>query len=103
MVRNLAAVDGRGDTATSTKWPKNPEDAVLNDMDTGALINELESLRLLPKKVDLTPLQQEARARTSGVLTRAAFEPKEPVRIQEGTYRGTQLALTKIYDLIEQQ
>ncbi|KAJ5530587.1 hypothetical protein N7527_003980 [Penicillium freii] len=103
MVRNLAAVGGPGDTATSSKWPKNPEDAVLNDMDTGALVNELASLRLLPKKVDLTPHQQKAWATNPGVLTCAAVEPKEPVRIQEGTYRGTQLALTKVYDLIEQQ
>ncbi|KAJ5383001.1 hypothetical protein N7517_000912 [Penicillium concentricum] len=103
MVRNLTAVDGPGDTSTSSKWPKNPEEVVLNDMDTGALINELASLQLLPKKVDLTPHQQAAWARNPGVLAYGAFEQKEPVRIEKGTYRGTQLALTKIYDLIEQQ
>ncbi|KAJ5827690.1 hypothetical protein N7447_004453 [Penicillium robsamsonii] len=103
MVRNLTAVDGPGDTAPPTKWPKNPEEVVLNDMDTGALINELADLRLLPKKVDVTPHQQEAWAKKSGVLASVAFESNQQVRIEEGTYRGTQLALTKVYDLIEQQ
>ncbi|KAJ5210103.1 lipoxygenase [Penicillium cf. griseofulvum] len=72
MVRNL--------TATSSKWPKNPEEAVLDDMDTAGGLGE----------------------KPRG-LACAAFEQKEPVRIKEGTYRGIQLALTKVYDLIEQQ
>ncbi|KAJ6043364.1 hypothetical protein N7460_004719 [Penicillium canescens] len=104
MVRNLTPVGvGPGDTDAPRKWPKNPEDAVVNDMDSGALINELAKLAILPGKLDLTPDEQEACKENPDSLI-WTLRRKEPLpRIQKGTYRGTQLALTKLYDLIEQR
>lgn len=104
MVRNLTPGGvGPGDTDAPRKWPKNPEDAVVNDMDTGALINELSKLAILPGKLDLTPDEQKACQKNPDSLIWTLHGKESPHRIQNGTYRGTQLALTKTYDLIEQR
>jgi hypothetical protein len=104
MVRNLTPGGvAPGDIDAPRKWPKNPEDAVVNDMDSGALINELAKLAILPGKLDLTPDEQEACKKNPDSLI-WTLRRKQPLpRIQKGTYRGTQLALTKLYDLIEQR
>jgi hypothetical protein len=104
MVRNFTPAGvGPGDTDAPRKWPKNPEDAVVNDMDTGALVNELAKLAILPGKLDLNPDEQKACKKNPDSLI-WTLHGKEPLpRIQKGTYRGTQLALAKTYDLIEQR
>ncbi|GFG20465.1 seed linoleate 13S-lipoxygenase-1 [Aspergillus udagawae] len=76
------------------KWPSNPEDLAVGDIDTGVLINELSELKLLPGKLKVFEPNPE-------ILQWKAYEKGPP--IEEGTYRGTQLALTKIYNLIEQR
>jgi hypothetical protein len=104
MVRNLTPVGvGPGDTDAPRKWPKNPEDAVVNDMDTGALINELAKLAILPGKLDLNPDEQRAGKENPDSLIWTLHGKEQLPRIQNGTYRGTQLALAKTYDLIEQR
>lgn len=106
MVRNFSATAaGPGEVEDSAKWPKNPKDVVSNDMDTGALVSELANLNLLPGKIDLdlTHHEKKAAANNPETLIWALDEKEEPERIEEGTYRGTQLALAKVYDLIEQR
>ncbi|KAJ5511689.1 Lipoxygenase [Penicillium expansum] len=106
MFRNLAAVGVKpGDIDTETKWPEDPDEVVLNDMDSGALINELSTLKLLPGQFDLTPYMKGPGAESPGGATWMLFDAiqKQPAVIEEGTWRGTRLALTKIYGLIEQR
>ncbi|GFG03218.1 hypothetical protein IFM61392_02692 [Aspergillus lentulus] len=79
---------------TQEKWPRNPEDLAYNDIDTGVLINELSNIKLLPGKVKVFEQNPEI------PQTKAYAKPPP---IEEGTYRGTKLALTKIYNLIEQR
>ncbi|PKY05176.1 putative lipoxygenase [Aspergillus campestris IBT 28561] len=87
MVRNLSALEAGPDNPdTPRKWPKDPREVVANDLDAGALVSELAKLNLLPKMTTLDPPQRKA----------FAMNP-------ERTYRGTRLALTKVYDLIEQR
>lgn len=104
MVRNLTPTDAiPGETNAPIKWPKNPHEVPLNDMDTGALINELADLNLLPEKIDLTPDEKETCAKSPESLMWTLSEKVEPKPIEKGTYRGTKLALTKVYDLVEQR
>jgi hypothetical protein len=76
------------------EWPRNPEDLAVSDIDTGVLINELSNIKLLPGKVKVLEQNPE-------ILETKAYAKPPP--IEEGTYRGTQLALTKVYNLIEQR
>ncbi|KAJ5084204.1 hypothetical protein NUU61_008783 [Penicillium alfredii] len=109
MVRTLSdAATMPGFIETPSKMADNPEDEspqddILNDIDTGVLLNELTNLSLMPKKVDLAPHEQAAGEKNPESLIWTFAEKFEPERLPEGTYRGTQLALTKVYDLIEQR
>jgi hypothetical protein len=104
MVSNQTAAGvGLDDTDTPTKWPKNPEDAVVNEMDTGALINELETLDIVPKNISLNSQEQKVIQKNPEKFMWALYEDVKPHRVQTGTYRGTQLALNKVYDLVEQR
>jgi hypothetical protein len=113
MVRNLtdvATMPGYIETPSKLESPENEEqeeqgepEPVLNEMDAGALVNELTNLNLMPKKVDLTPHEQEACTKNPESLIYTFSAKLEPERVPEGSYRGTQLALTKVYDLIEQR
>lgn len=85
------------------KWPRDPEKLAVNNIDTGVLINELADIELLPKKLEsLSDGEKEDFEQNPENLHWKAYE-QGPSPIEEGTYRGTQLALTKIYDLIEQR
>ncbi|KAJ5908346.1 hypothetical protein N7495_001028 [Penicillium taxi] len=101
-VSNVASDDAKN----QTKWPKNPKDVVVNEIDTGALINEMAALHLLPGKLELPPREfipeKRVNQNPEGLIW-ALNENEEPPKIPEGTYRGTRLALTQVYDLIEQR
>ncbi|KAH1515652.1 hypothetical protein V6Z96_008944 [Aspergillus fumigatus] len=83
-----------GHPEVQEKWPRNPEDLAVSDIDTGVLINELSNINLLPGKVRVLEENPE-------IMQAKTYEKPPP--IEEGTYRGTQLALTKIYNLVEQR
>ncbi|KAK8009549.1 lipoxygenase [Apiospora marii] len=72
---------------TEGDWPADVEKVPIPAFDTGVFITELTNVNLLPKK--LAPLTDD--------------EKIAPTASGEGTYRGTQLALTKVYDLIEKK
>lgn len=115
MVRNLSDVATLpGYIGPPNKLPEGSEDEDLededydppiNDLDTGALVNELMQQSLLPRDVGLAPHEQAYAANTPEGLTckLSALSAAEPKKAQEGSYRGTQLVLTKVYDLIEQR
>lgn len=85
------------------KWPEDPAKLALNSFDTGIFINELADIKLLPEKLEsVSDDEKKAFAENPENLNRKASE-QGPAPIKEGTYRGTQLALVKIYDLIEQR
>lgn len=108
MVRNL------DDVATMPGYAETPSklggieaeaqgEPILNDMDTGALFNQLTNLSLVPKKVNFTPSENKSGPQNNHDLLCMVAATNEPPKIPEGSYRGTQLALTKVYDLIEQR
>ncbi|MCJ1381109.1 hypothetical protein MMC17_004218 [Xylographa soralifera] len=85
----------------TTSWPRDPEDVPMAMWDSGVFITELINLHLSPKKIQITNLlereQEDIKANPEALL---AIVPVPP-QIKEGTYRGTQLALTKMYELVE--
>ena len=87
-----------GETQT---WPQNPEDVPIAMWDSGTFVMELINLHLSPEKLRLTELtkseQKTVNANPEALL--AVAQP--PPCIKEGTYRGTQLAITKMYELVE--
>lgn len=83
--------------------PRDPAKLAANSFDTGVFINELANIELLPGKLEsLSDDDKKAFAQNPENLNWKASE-QGPAPIKEGTYRGTQLALVKIYDLIEQR
>ncbi|KAJ5986311.1 hypothetical protein N7451_010676 [Penicillium sp. IBT 35674x] len=115
MVRNLSDVATLpGYVEPPSKLPEAADDEdledeiqepLINDLDNGALVNELMERDLLPSTLNLKPHGLDCAA---GNPERLAFKlstmsAMEPKKAQEGSYRGTQLVLTKVYDLIEQR
>jgi hypothetical protein len=86
-----------------TVWPAHPEDLHIPVFDTGVFINEMAKLQILPRKLDkLTDNDKLAlRQNPENLLENA--QAQAPDSLREGTWRGTQLALTKIYELIEKR
>ncbi|KAJ5968213.1 hypothetical protein N7501_004461 [Penicillium viridicatum] len=113
MVRNLSDVATLpGYIEPPSKFPRETEDEdlgdddeepIVNDLDTGALVNELMRRDLMPKKVDLNPHEKKCATNNPESLIWKFSALEEPASEQEVSYRGTQLALTKVYDLIEQR
>ena len=87
----------------NTTWPTHPDNLQIPILDTGIFINELAKLKILPAKLrnfsddDKLELEQNP----ENLLVKA--QAQAPKSLEEGTYRGTQLALTKIYELIEKR
>ena len=85
------------------EWPPNVEDVPIPTFDSGVFVTELVNLAKLPKPLNnVTPHDQDAVQANPEVLLSKAHA-KAPRAIGQGTYRGTQLALTKIYSMIEQR
>jgi hypothetical protein len=84
-------------------WPAHPDDLQIPVFDTGVFINEMAKLKILPKRLkNLSDKDQsELRQNPENLLEKA--QEQAPKALTEGTYRGTQLALTKIYGLIEER
>ena len=93
----LGQDDGEG------QWPDHPEDFHIPLFDTGVFLNELANLHLLPQKLghDADSDKSEAPTHPEQLLKEARTQA--PAQLAEGTWRGTKLALTKIYDLIEKR
>ena len=84
-------------------WPRDPNELPLATWDTGVFINELAKLEILPDKLgDFTEHDRQSLQQNPEKLLGKA-QDQAPPPIVEGTYRGTQLALTKIYELIEKR
>ena len=79
-------------------WPRHPDDVPLSMWDSGVFVTELINLHLNPKRLVLSPEEQK-KAEANPEMLLNVVNPPEP--IAEGTYRGTQLALTKMYELLE--
>ncbi|KAI5359374.1 putative lipoxygenase, lipoxygenase domain superfamily [Septoria linicola] len=83
------------------EWPSDVEKVPIPFWDTGVFVTELANLNKLPMKFEnLTDDEREAARRNPEALFQKA-QDNAPEAIEEGTYRGTQLALTKVYQLIE--
>ncbi|KAK6856607.1 hypothetical protein PG995_006794 [Apiospora arundinis] len=91
---------------TEGDWPSDVRKVPIPAFDTGVFITELINEDLLPKKL-AQPLTADERSAVQGnpevLLEKARQDDNVPSPLSEGTYRGTQLALTKIYDLIEKK
>jgi hypothetical protein len=85
------------------EWPENVEDCLVPVFDTGVFVTELSNDDLLPKRLEgLTQHDlDEAKRNPETLLSKASGQA--PESLGEGTYRGTQLALTKVYDMIEKK
>ena len=92
-----------GQTDEKTMWPANPEDLHIPLLDSGVFINELAKLGILPAKLlNVTDDEKlESKQNPENLLVKAQEQAPKP--LEEGTWRGTQLALTKIYELIEKR
>lgn len=91
---------------TEGDWPADVEKVPIPAFDTGVFVTELINEDLLPKKL-AQPLTEEERSAVRDnpevLLEKARQDNNRPDSLKEGTYRGTQLALTKVYDLIEKK
>lgn len=117
MVRNLSDVTTLpGYVEPPSKLPRGLEgkdlgdedpEPLLNDLDAGALVNELMRRDFMPGKVNLSSLDKKSATKNSKNLAwkfaAMASEKKEPGNGTVHSYRETQLVLTKLYDLIEQR
>jgi hypothetical protein len=85
------------------EWPEQVEDCLVPVFDTGVFVTELSNDDLLPKRLEGLTQQDldEAKKNPETLLTKASEQA--PDSLTEGTYRGTQLALTKVYDMIEKK
>ena len=84
------------------EWPSDVENVPIPTFDSGVFVTELANLAKLPKPLNITSGDQDAVQANPEVLLSKA-QVKAPRPIGQGTFRGTQLALTKIYSMIEQR
>ncbi|KAI1261719.1 Lipoxygenase [Xylariaceae sp. FL1019] len=104
----VGAVPGptEGMPENEKEWPLDVNAVPIPVFDTGVFITEMINNDMLPKKFD-TPLTVDEKSAIQNnpeiLLEKAKNDGNRPDQLLEGTYRGTQLALTKIYDLIEKK
>ena len=86
-------------------WPNDVEDVPIPSWDSGVFVTELMNLKMLPPHIKVTELsdgEQEAiQANPETLVASGTVTQNAPEALREGTWRGTQLALTKYYDMIE--
>ena len=89
------------------EWPSDVKKVPIPVFDTGVFVTELINENILPKKFETTLTDEEHTAfhqNPESLLGKAKQQAEDRAdRLVVGTYRGTQLALTKIYDLIERK
>jgi hypothetical protein len=91
------------DEQKTEAWPSKAEDLQLQTFDTGVFVNELVNLEKLPTEfTNLSKAEEKALETNPDSLLPKAIKDA-PGALDEGTYRGTQLALTKLYDTIEKR
>lgn len=86
------------------KWPSSVDAVPIPFIDTGVFVTELMNQEILPKKFagGLTDDEKAAaRANPDTLLDKARAPENRHESLEQGTYRGTRMALTKAYDLIE--
>ena len=85
------------------QWPDHPEDLHIPLFDTGIFLNELANLHILPRKLNCASDSDEWQLppHPEQLLEKARMQA--PAQLGEGTWRGTKLAVTKLYDLIEKR
>lgn len=86
------------------KWPLSVDAVPIPAFDSGVFITELINEKMLPKKFSggLTDDERTAGQQNPETLLDKAQVPENRHQsLEEGTYRGTQLAMTKAYNLIE--
>ncbi|KAF7197756.1 Arachidonate 15-lipoxygenase [Pseudocercospora fuligena] len=91
------------DTSTQSnqqQWPSNLEDFPIPALDTGVFLAELANVNKLPTGPNYTDEERDAAHMNPESLFQK-FLDIQISPIAEGTYRGTQLALTKICQQIE--
>jgi hypothetical protein len=100
---NAGTVSGSIEVVNEKPWPLDVEDCLVPVFDTGVFVTELSNVDLLPKRLEgLTRHDlDEAKKNPESLLSKASEQA--PDSLTEGTYRGTQLALTKVYDMIEKK
>ncbi|PPJ61238.1 hypothetical protein CBER1_06720 [Cercospora berteroae] len=83
------------------EWPLEVEKVPIPFWDTGVFVTELANLNKLPMKFEHLTEEEKAAAHQNPEALFQKAQDNAPEAISEGTYRGTQLALTKVYQLIE--
>ncbi|CAJ2512930.1 Uu.00g010490.m01.CDS01 [Anthostomella pinea] len=88
------------------QWPMDVNEVPIPVFDTGVFITELINNDMLPKMFE-NPLTEDEKSSLQDnpevLLERAKNDANRADQLLEGTYCGTQLALTKIYDLIKKK
>ncbi|KXT03002.1 hypothetical protein AC578_701 [Pseudocercospora eumusae] len=82
------------------QWPSNLKDVPIPALDTGVFLAELANINKLPSRPNYTDEERDAAHMNPESLFQK-FQDIQISPIAEGTYRGTQLALTKIWQQIE--
>ena len=95
------AVLGLSDEKTT--WPAHPEDLHIPTFDTGVLINELAKLEILPARLRNVTDDDKLNFQKNPEIFLEKAQAQAPDSLNEGTYSGTQRALTKLYELIEKR
>ncbi|CAK3739816.1 Linoleate 9S-lipoxygenase 2 [Lecanosticta acicola] len=82
------------------EWPEDVERVPIPFWDTGIFLTELVNTKQVPMSLDLSEDDRDALHTNPEALFHVARK-NVPTILEEGTYRGTQLALTKVYQQIE--
>ncbi|EME46536.1 hypothetical protein DOTSEDRAFT_61160 [Dothistroma septosporum NZE10] len=104
LLLNAGKVLGAGtnidEDSRTSRWPTDPEHFSLPIWDTAVLLEELGHNMALPAVIELLDQDRDALLSNPEVLVGRA-QNYAPPQLEQGTFRGTRLALTKIYQLIE--
>ena len=101
IIPNPGAALGQLDE--KTMWPSHPRDIHIPNWDTGVFINKMAKLSILPKKLDNISQDERVGFQQNPEILLVKAQNQAPDSLSEGTWHGTQLALVKIYELIEKR
>ncbi|KAL2839813.1 lipoxygenase [Aspergillus pseudoustus] len=94
-----------GEKPSPTDDGLRPNALPLNSINTGVFVNELTNLSLLPDTLQLDSRSEKSayQKNPENLTWKFTSGVPAPDTSQEITYRGTQLALMKTYDIVEQR